>query len=219
MDTDLPASRSIGRQILKSVQRTFVSGILVTVPIIVTWFVLNFLFHTLDGILEPILVRLVGYEIPGMGLIATILVIFLIGVLVRNVVGSRVVGFGELLFVRTPLVRTVYSAAKQLVEAVASPERKAFTRAVMIEYPRKGLYMIGFASGHTRLTGKDPTEELVAVYLPSTPTPVTGWVVLVPADEVIELGMSSEEAIKYIVSGGFATPPTIDRTRPGMVEA
>lgn len=219
MDTDPPAPRSLGRQILKSVQRTFVSGILVTVPIIVTWFVLQFLFRTLDGILRPLLVRLVGYEIPGMGLIATIVVIFLIGLLVRNVVGSRVVGFGELLFVRTPLVRTVYSAAKQLVEAVASPERKAFTRAVMIEYPRKGVYVIAFASGRTRLAGKGRTEELVAVYLPSTPTPVTGWVVLVPAGEVIELGMSSEEAIKYIVSGGFATPPVIHRTRADMVEA
>ncbi|MEW5701306.1 MAG: DUF502 domain-containing protein [Candidatus Zixiibacteriota bacterium] len=219
MDTEPTESRRIGRQILKSVQRTFVSGIVVTVPIIVTWFVLSFLFRTLDGILKPLLARLAGREVPGLGLIATIVVIFLVGILVRNVIGSRVVGFGELLFVRTPLVRTVYSAAKQLVEAVASPTRKSYTRAVLIEYPRKGIYMVGFASGRTRLEDGTSSETLVAVYLPSTPTPVTGWVVLVPAAEIIDLGMSTEDAIKYVVSGGFAAPPAMVRSRPGTVEA
>lgn len=219
MDTHTPSRQSIGRQILKTVQRTFVSGVLVTVPIILTWFVLEFLFRTLDGILKPLLTRLVGVEIPGMGLIATILVIFLAGVLVRNVVGSRVVGFGELLFVRTPLVRTVYSAAKQLVEAVARPDRKAFTRAVLIEYPRQGVYVIGFASGHTRMDASPAGDDLIAVYLPSTPAPVSGWVVLVPARDVFELGISTEEAIQYIVSGGFATPPVLHRSGPESTKA
>jgi uncharacterized membrane protein len=102
----------------------FVSGVLVIVPVIATVVVLHFLFRQVDGILSPILKRFLGYSIPGMGLLATILLILLAGALVRNVIGSRLFSIGELLFIRTPLVRTVYSAAKQLVEAVTLPHRK-----------------------------------------------------------------------------------------------
>jgi uncharacterized membrane protein len=219
MNPDLPRSRSLGRQILASLQRTFLSGLLVTVPVIITLVVLNFLFRTLDGLLNPLIKRFLGISIPGLGLIATIIVVLLAGLLMRNVVGSRLFGLGELLFVRTPLVRAVYSAAKQLIEAVASPDRKHFTRTVLIEYPRRGIYMVGFASGHTRLATEAVSGEMVAVYLPSTPTPVTGWVVLVPAAEIVPLDLTTEDAIKYAVSGGFATPPVIGQARPGLMEA
>jgi uncharacterized membrane protein len=219
MNPDPPRSRSLGRQILASLQRTLLSGILVTVPVIVTLVVLNFLFRTFDGLLNPLIKRFFSVSIPGLGLIATIIVVLLAGLLMRNVVGSRLFGLGELLFVRTPLVRAVYSAAKQLIEAVASPDRKHFTRAVLIEYPRRGIYMVGFASGRTRLATEAVSGEMVAIYLPSTPTPVTGWVVLVPAAEVIPLDLTTEDAIKYAVSGGFATPPVISQAHPGLTEA
>jgi len=219
METDPPSEKSLGRQFIETVRRMFISGIIVTVPIIVTFIVLNFLFEQVDGILEPTLRRLLGYSIPGMGLLATIVLILLAGLLARNVVGSRLFSFGELLFVRTPLVRAVYSAAKQLVEAVALPSRKVFDRAVLIEYPRKGMYAIGFAAARTRVPSGPVTGEMIAVFIPSTPTPVTGFVVMVPTDEVFEIDATTEEIIKALVSGGIATPPVLNRvdSRPAAV--
>jgi uncharacterized membrane protein len=201
MDHIPTSSPSLGRRIYNTLRRTFISGIVITVPVIITVIVLNFLFLQVDGILSPILKRFLGKAIPGMGLAATILLIFLVGILVRNVIGSRLFGFGELLFIRTPLVRAVYSAAKQLVEAVALPQRKVFERAVMVEYPRLGMWAIGFAAARTRLSSPDGDQtadpiagELIAVFIPSTPTPVTGFVILVPAAEVHELDISNEDA-------------------------
>ena len=218
MDSSQPSRLPVGRRIYNTLRRTFISGIVVTVPVIITVIVLNFLFLQVDGILSPILKRFLGKTIPGMGLVATILLVLLVGILVRNVVGSRLFGFSELLFIRTPLVRAVYSAAKQLVEAVTLPQRKVFERAVMIEYPRKGTFVIGFAAARTRLpsvTGREADSpasgELIAVFVPSTPTPITGFVVFVPTDEVYELDISNEEAIKMLVSGGLATPPIMHR--------
>lgn len=154
-----------------------------------------------------------------MGFLATLLVIFVVGVIARNVIGARLFGLGELVFVRTPLVRAVYTAAKQLLEAVTSTDRKAFNRAVLIEYPRNGIYTIGFAASRPRLRLADQEESMVTVFIPSTPTPVTGSVVIVRESEVIDLSMTTEEAIKYIVSGGFAAPSVITRSVPSISEA
>ncbi len=219
MDADTSSQRHLGRRIVQTLRRTFLSGVLIAVPVIVTVFVLHFLFTIVDGILSPIVGKILGYSVPGMGLVATILLILLIGILGRNVVGTRLVGLGERIIVRMPLARTVYTAAKQLVEAVARPEEKRFNRAVLIEYPRRGIYTIGFASGRTKLTTNGQDERLVAVFVPSTPTPVTGYVVLVPADEVVELTMSAEEAVKFLVSGGLAAPPELRRDAHNLVEA
>ncbi len=219
MDSDPPQTRPMGRQILRTLQRVFVSGILVVVPVTVTLFVLYFLFQKIDGLLSPLFVKYLGFSLPGMGFLATLVLIFVAGIIARNVIGGRLFGLGELIFVRTPLVRAVYTAAKQLLEAVTSTDRKAFNRAVMIEYPRPGMYTIGFASAETELRTGDHSQAMIAIFVPSTPTPVTGFVVLLPASEVHELQMSTEEAIKYIVSGGFAAPPVINRSVPSMSEA
>lgn len=219
MDSDPPQTRPWGRQILRTLQRVFVSGILVVVPVTVTLFVLYFLFQKIDGLLSPLFVKYLGFSLPGMGFVATLLLIFIAGIIARNVIGGRLFGLGELIFVRTPLVRAVYTAAKQLLETVTSTERKAFNRAVMIEYPRSGVYTIGFASSKPELQTGERNQKMLAIFVPSTPTPVTGFVVLVPASEVFELHMTTEEAIKYIVSGGFAAPPVINRSVTSMSEA
>jgi uncharacterized membrane protein len=219
MDSDPAQTPSWGRQILRTLRRVFVSGILVVVPVTVTLFVLYFLFQKIDGLLSPLFVKYLGFSLPGMGFLATLLLIFVAGVIARNVIGGRLFGLGELIFVRTPLVRAVYTAAKQLLEAVTSTDRKAFSRAVMIEYPRPGVYTIGFASAEPELRTGNQSQSMIAIFVPSTPTPVTGFVVLLPASEVHELQMTTEEAIKYIVSGGFAAPPVITRSVTSMSEA
>jgi uncharacterized membrane protein len=219
MDSDPPVARTWSRQLTRTLQRIFLSGVLVVVPVTVTVYVLYALFRWVDGLLSPLFLKYLGYSIPGMGLMATVLIVFLIGVVARNVIGSRLVGLGELLFVRTPLVRAIYTAAKQLMQTVTSGDRTTFGRPVMIEFPRLGLYTIGFASAQTRVTENSVETILIAVFVPSTPTPVTGTVVLVPAHQVWDLTMTAEEALKYIVSGGFATPLAMRRSLPKVVEA
>lgn len=219
MDSDPPAARPWGRQILRTLQRVFVSGVLVVVPVTVTVYVLYFLFQNIDGLLSPILAKYLGYKVPGMGLLATLAAVMLVGIIARNVLGSRLFGLGELIFVRTPLVRAIYTAAKQLLEAVTSSERKAFNRAVLIQYPRPGLYTVGFAASRLSLREGASEQRVVAIFVPSTPTPVTGFVVLVPEADVFDLAMTTEEAIKFAVSGGFAAPPVIERIAPKLVEA
>jgi uncharacterized membrane protein len=219
MDSDPSAARPRGRQLLRALRGVFVSGVLVVVPVTVTVYVLYFLFRKVDGLLSPLLIRYVHRDIPGLGVLATLAIIFLIGILVRNVLGSRLFGLGELIFIRTPLVRAIYTAAKQLLEAVTASDRKAFNRAVLIEYPRAGLYTIGFVASHTTLRSGNQSQEMVAVFVPSTPTPVTGFVVMLPVSDVHELRITTEEAVKFIVSGGFAAPPVIHRSVPGLLEA
>ena len=219
MDNDPSAARPWSRQLTRSLQRIFLSGILVVVPVTVTVYVLYSLFRWVDGLLSPLFLKYLGYSIPGMGLVATILIVFIVGVIARNVLGSRLFGLGELIFVRTPLVRAIYTAAKQLMQTVTGGDRTAFGRPVMIEFPRIGVYTIGFASAQTRVSENGTEHQLIAVFVPSTPTPVTGTVVLVPAHQVWDLTMSAEEALKYIVSGGFATPPSMRRSLSNVAEA
>jgi uncharacterized membrane protein len=190
------------------IRRQFVSGVLVVVPLILTYVVLRFLFEAIDGILLPIIFHMFGYTIPGLGIIATLLIILLTGFFTRSIVGATLYKHGDRILARIPLIRVVYLAAKQLIEAITRPQIKSFKEVVMIEYPRRELYIIGFATSKTRLIKDGSVEQkLVGVFVPSTPTPVSGFVVFVPEDEVTPLQISVEEAIKLLVSGGIVTPP------------
>jgi len=209
---------SISRRVLEALRRNFMGGVLVTVPVVVTVAVLYFLFQKVDGLLSPWLQKLLGYSVPGMGILATLLLILLAGALTRNVLGSRLYSIGEILFIRTPLVRAIYTAVKQLVEAVTMPQKKGFDQVVMVEYPRKGLFVMAFASARFFVETRGRQGEFVAVYLPSTPTPVTGWVILVPREDVIPIDISLEEAIKIAMSGGITMPPVL-REKTALVAA
>jgi uncharacterized membrane protein len=172
----------------------------------------------LDGLLGPPLQHLIGHEIPGIGIVATLVLIFLAGFLTSNLVGSRLYGIAELFFIRAPIVRTVYSAAKQFVEAIAVPAKKSFERVVLVQYPRPGSYALGFVSKSIALAGHPSRTELVAVFIPSTPTPFTGFALLLPPEEIIPLELSIEDGVKFIVSGGIASPEKLQvKMPPGQV--
>jgi uncharacterized membrane protein len=194
-------------KILKSLKFYFLSGVLVIVPLIITYVVLKFLFVGVDNLLSPLIVKLTGYYIPGLGILATLILIFLAGFFTTNIVGLRVFSLWEKIFVKTPLVRTIYIAAKQLVEGLAISDKKAFQKVVLVEYPRSGIYALGFITKEVemQLEKKEP-GKLLAVYIPSTPTPFTGIVILFPKEEVIFLDLSVEEGVKFVVSGGIASP-------------
>jgi uncharacterized membrane protein len=188
------------------IKRHFVSGLLVTVPLIVTFFVLRFLFVAFDGLLNPIMHDLLGYNIPGLGAVVTILLIVLTGIITTNFAGARIYHYSDRFLGRMPLVRIVYTAAKQLVDSIFVARERAFSEVVLVEYPRKGLFVVGFLSNKCRLRQGDSEEEMTLVFIPSTPTPVSGIVVLVPKEDVYPIDISIEEAVKILVSGGIATP-------------
>lgn len=192
------------------IKRHFVSGLLVTVPLIVTYFVLRFLFSTLDGLLNPIVRDILGYDIPGLGAAVTLLLVLLAGIITTNFIGARVYHHGDRILGRLPLVRIFYTATKQLVDSVLAPKERAFSEVVLIEYPRKGLYVVGFLSNRCRIIRDSGEKKVSLVFVPSTPTPFSGMVVAVPDEDIYPVNMSVEEAVKLLVSGGIAAPQLIN---------
>lgn len=180
------------------------AGVIVIVPLILTIFVLKFLFGGVDSLFSPLIERFLGIKIPGLGVLATLVLIYLVGILASNVLGSRLIRMWDILFTKTPLVRTIYGASKQFLEGLTLPEKKAFQQAVLVQYPRLGSYVLGFASNKLELTEKNFTRELISVFIPTTPTPFTGFVIMFPAEEVIFLDIPVEQALRFVVSGGIA---------------
>ena len=197
------------KTVFDSLRRYFVSGVLVVVPIILTFIVLKFLFQAVDGILQPVLHGLLGYFIPGLGVITTLLLIILAGVLTRNFVGNRLYRAGDRVLARLPVIRPIYSAAKQLLEAMTSSSTRSFKEVGMVVYPRPGSYALCFIARRLTIHTDEGVKELETVFVPSTPTPVSGMVVMVPPEDVVRLDMSIEEGIKFLVSGGVASPDTL----------
>lgn len=196
-------------QVIKDIiRRQFLSGVLVVVPLILTYVVLRFLFETIDGILSPLVEHAFGYHIPGLGIFTTILLILLTGFITRNYLGDKIYKLGDRMLARTPIIRIFYLAAKQLIEAFTIPNIKSFKEVVLIEYPRTSCYAMGFATTRIRIDSVSQ-RILIGVFVPSTPTPVTGIVVFVPEDDVRHVNLTIEEGIKLIVSGGIVTPDAL----------
>lgn len=185
-----------------------IAGLLVVLPVGVTAFVLLALFRFLDHLLGPIFTVLLQTEVPGLGLIAGVIVILFVGALASNIVGRRVVEGFDWLMMRIPLARTIYSTTKQFSDSILSQDRGAFKEAVLIEWPRAGLYSVGFVTGETRGEAQEKTRErVINVFIITTPNPTTGFLCLVPESQVIPLEMTVEDALKLVVSAGIVVPP------------
>ncbi len=202
------------RQLLIIIKRYFVSGVLVVVPLILTYLILRFLLEAVDSILGPIIEKVFGYYFFGLGVLTTILLILLAGVLTRNFVGAQLYRYGEKVLSRMPIIRPVYSAAKQLLEAIALPTTSSFKEVVLVEYPRRGAYAVGFVAKEITLDADGTPKNHMVVFVPSTPTPVSGIVIIVPSNEIIPLDLTLEEGAKFLVSGGAASPEKLRRKVP-----
>jgi len=199
-------------------KRYFVGGLLIVVPFIITFLVLRFLFETVDGILAPLLQNLLGYYRTGLGLLTTLLIILLAGVVTRNLLGAQLYRLGDRLAARVPLIRAIYSGSKQLLESLARPNAGSFHEVALIEYPRLGFYSLCFISKRCRVAVHGTEKEYCTCFIPSTPTPVTGTTVMVPTDQVTVVNMTVEEGVKFIVSGGVVSPDLIkNRTKSAGV--
>ncbi len=194
--------------------RTYlITGLLVILPVAVTYLVLRWLFTTLDTMLQPLFRAILGRPIPTLGFVAGVAVILLTGVVASNVLGRRVIGWLEKVILRIPLARTVYSSIKPLSERMLEDRRGAFQRVVIVEWPRAGLYALGFVTGGESAASP---SGLLHVFIPGTPNPTSGFVVFVPEEAVRPAAMTVEEALRFIIAGGIARTPEGVRAALGV---
>jgi uncharacterized membrane protein len=191
------------------IKKYFISGVLVVVPFILSFLILRFLFETVDGILGPLLNNLLGYYRSGLGLLTTLLIILLAGVLTRNLIGAQLYHLSDRLLAKVPLIRPIYSSSKQLLEALAKTDATSFQGVALIEYPRQGLFSLCLVSRRSHMVINGVDREYCACFVPSTPTPVSGMTVVVPSEDVIPVEMTIEEGVKFFVSGGAVSPDVI----------
>jgi uncharacterized membrane protein len=196
----------------RTVRNYLIAGLLIWIPIMVTVWVVRFVARILDQslLLVPPSWRpeaLVGHYIPGLGVILSLILLFVTGVLVRNLFGRQIVHGAESLVRRIPVVGAVYSGAKTFSETVLTDQGKSFKQVVMVEFPRKGMYSIGFITSHELEEAQARTEqEVTCVFVPTTPNPTTGFIVLVPKDEVVVMDMTVDEAFKMLLTLGVVVP-------------
>ncbi len=184
-------------------RRYFIAGLIVFLPVAITVSIIVWLFRVVDSFLGWLLPLTYGRAVPGVGFITSIVLIFLIGALATNVVGRRLVGFFEGLMLRIPLARSIYSATKSISHSIFVTRNAAFRRAVLVEWPRKGIFTIGFVTGESQGA---PGGRALNVFVVTTPNPTTGFMMIVPEGEVHALGMTVEDALQLVISGGIVSP-------------
>ncbi|MGA1869225.1 MAG: DUF502 domain-containing protein [bacterium] len=205
-------------KVRQKVQTTFITGFLTVIPLIITIVLISFLFNIFDNYLNtPFsalfkligLPQLIGYHLPGfIGLLFLILFTFFIGLIVKNVIGKKIFVVVERILSKLPLIWNIYHSSKQILEAISNSNKTAFKQVVLIEYPRRGIYTIGFLSSDTKGEIQSIIDKkLVNVFLPTTPNPTSGFLLMVPEDDIIPLSMNIEAGIKLVVSGGMVAPP------------
>jgi uncharacterized membrane protein len=193
-------------------RRYFVAGLLFWVPVAVTILIIGFLVDLLDRsmLLVPLKYRpeaLFGVSIPGLGVLFAVILVFLTGVVVANLLGRRLLQFWEALLSRIPFVRSIYATAKQVMETVVSGNGKSFREVVMLEYPRKGLWSLAFVTGEGLPAARNITgEDLINIYVPTTPNPTSGFFLMVAEKDVVRMDLSVEDGLKLILSTGVILP-------------
>lgn len=194
-------------------KRYLITGLLVLVPLAITVWVLATLIGIMDRslLLLPMAWRpeaLFGYSIPGMGAVLTILIVLVTGLIATNFFGRRILLFWEGILARVPVVKSIYYSVKQVSDTLFSDSGQAFRKALLVQYPRAGCWTIAFQTGQPGgSVARHLPGDHVSVYVPTTPNPTSGFFLMMPVSEVVELDMSVDEALKYIISMGVVVPP------------
>lgn len=202
----------MGESIRITFKRKFLAGLIVTIPVVFTFLVLYSLFKFVDGILSPFLDALLDRHISGLGFIAAILCIFLVGIISTNVFGKRILGFFERIFLHIPVFKSIYTSIKQLVDAFSPENNSSFKKFVIAEYPRAGAYAFGFLTKECTVYSVGKEIILKAVYIP-TNNLYMGEVILLDDKNIIYTDIPIEEGIRIILSGGIAAPSKIWESR------
>lgn len=196
----------------KAIRSYLLAGLVVWLPILATFVILRFIIDILDQTIallpeayQP--QHLFGFNVPGLGVLLSLLLLLATGILATNFLGQRLMSWSESILERIPLVRSIYNAAKQVIHAIFGTNSQAFRKVLLVEYPRKGMWSLAFQTGLgsqevTNRTG----SNMVSIFIPTTPNPTSGFLMLVPKADIIELTMSIDEALKFIISLGVMQP-------------
>ncbi len=205
--------RRMRLRIMRHIRAYFFAGVLVTAPIAITFYLAWLIINWIDSKITPLIPEAYNPEtylpfgVPGLGLIIVFILLTLIGAMAAGAIGRIWVRTSEHLLARMPVIRSVYSATKQIFETVLRQQSNAFRQVVLFEYPRRGSWALGFITGKTLGEVQDLTaDEVVNVFLPTTPNPTSGYLLFIPRKELVVLSMTVEEGIKMVVSGGIVTP-------------
>jgi len=201
----------IRRTVWARMRTAFFRGLVIFIPVAVTvWFV-TVLFNMIDGIIapiQPVLEKWIGTRVPGLGVVTFVIVVLVLGFLSRFILGTLLLRAMEKVFTSIPLVRSIYSATKDLLQAFSLGKKgKTFRKVLLVEYPRKGIFTIGFMTNEVMMetTGKSP-RKMLSIYVPNPPNPTSGVLILVPDSDAEPLDMSVEEGLKMVLSGGIVSP-------------
>ena len=211
------------KKLQRRIRNIFITGLLITLPIALTYFILQFLFKNLDA-LSPVFTKILidmgapipeGYRIPALGLVITLLIVLAVGWFTTNFFGKQMINLGESIVEKIPFVRKIYKGSKQVVQSIAHADTTAFRKVVLLEFPRRGMLAIGFVTGSARGEVQEHTrEDVLNVFVPTMPNPTSGFLVFAPPEELTEIDMSIEDGIKYVVSGGI-----VDTERLKLIDA
>ena len=201
---------------MRLLRKYLIAGLLVWLPLAATVVVIKLLIDLLD---KAILLfppewqpeTLFGFSIPGFGIVIGVSILILTGAFAANLFGRKLVGFWEAVLGRIPLVRTIYSSVKQVLETLFSSNSESFRRVVLIEYPRKGIWSLGFQTNEALTAARKASgKDLVSIFVPTTPNPTSGFIVMLPTDEITQLDISVEDGFKFIISMGVIVPEGTD---------
>jgi uncharacterized membrane protein len=202
------------------VRKYFITGLLIWIPLVITLWVLDLVVSTMDSTLLLLPDQLqpkswLGFNVPGLGVLLTLLVVFLTGLAAANIIGQRLVQMGEALVAHIPVVKTIYTSVKQVSDTLFSSSGQAFRKAVLVRFPHTDAWTVAFVTGMpSGEVAQHLGEERISIYVPTTPNPTSGYFLIVSRADIVELDMSVDEALKYVISMGVASPVVVRRT-PG----
>lgn len=225
-NSDAPAKKR--HTSMTRVRNYFFTGLVICAPLVITAYLTWTLIQWVDGWVKPYLPdvynpdQYLPFSVPGFGLVVAFVVITLVGFLTANLIGRSIVSYGESLLARMPVVRNIYSALKQIFETVFREDSDSFDRVVLVEYPRRGLWALAFVAtdtlGETQARLDDAAGKTVSVFLPTTPNPTSGFLLFVPASDIIELDMTVEQAAKLVISAGLVAPEFDEQKKKALAE-
>ncbi len=199
--------RSVIQNVKNHLSKSIIAGLLILFPIAITYVLILWIFNNIDGLLQPALQEMVGRTIPGLGVATLLLIVYLLGLIWTKQIGRRAIRKLQHYLLSIPVIGAVYGPARKLIESFAGDGAAGFKRVVVVEYPKQDTWMVGFLTGVSTVT---PGTVMGVVYLPTAPTPNSGWVAMIPIQHIYDTTMSVQQAMSMVLSGGISSPPRID---------
>ena len=198
---------SFGMKIAGHIRATLIAGVLILVPVAITYLLVMWVFNNIDGLLQPIIEEITDRHIPGLGFLVLLIIVYFLGLIWTKRLGRRTIRTLQLFLLKIPLIGAIYGPARKLIESFTGESTAGFKRVVVVEYPKQGTWMIGFLTGISNVV---PGTTMGVIYLPTAPTPNSGWVAMVPIQNIYDTTMTVREAMSMVLSGGISSPVQID---------